>query len=510
MSSRKKQDLPDVEEEDFSEPKDSDAEVEEEDEEEQKKEIVVIDDEFIEELKEGIPKGNPVQLAQGVDVILGSLELKENVIFEDDNKLNPLTEILVPLVNKIYTIYEQNPTGKKHDITEKMLTDIVQVYESFDKFKSSGELLEAFFETVIITRKFVDKIDVSKALTNAIKFGLANQKYIEITNKELAKISEDPAFLPIIFTLRFDEFTGLAEKQHDEVIERLLNDMVTFFIEKGDISKSFVKKLIKTLASQICDCMTKKDKDIISWPTIAEMAFITEFIVKTEDERFIYPYLTELYTLLRNFPSANYLPFQLRVAANVSTICNKFSKISPLLSWTADAMSVVCSLHCKGKGGRFDWENELVAPQTVNYEYAEESFDKLSRLMHSQLVDVSENIAFPEYTQFIRRRLEDITKTARNDRMKFRPKALIKTIAEQQDALIAIKNSLQWKDRKGQIAAWAPAMEEVPTPMKTSIERSKRVEEAIKKANAAKVSDKAVIEASGDRVERVNADNFLD
>ncbi|EAX88104.1 hypothetical protein TVAG_062280 [Trichomonas vaginalis G3] len=510
MSSTKGKDLPQVSDEEFPEPEDSDANPEEE-EEEQQKEIVVIDDELIEELKQAIPKGNPVQLAQAVDVIMGALELKENVIFEEEHKLNPLTEILVPLVSKVYSIYEANPTGKKHQITEKMLADIVQTYESFEKFKGSAELLEAFFETVLITRKFVDKIDISKALTTAVKFGISNPKYSEITNKELQKICDDTTFLPIVFNLRYDEYKNLADKQHTESIERLLPELIAFFTEKGEISKSFVKKLIKNLASRICDDIVKKDKGIISWGTVAEMNFITEFILKTEDQRFVYPYLTELYSFLRNFPTANYLPFQLRAAQNIAQICSKFSKISPLLAWSADSMAIICSLHCKGKGGRFDWDNELVAPQNVNYEYAEEAFDRLSRIIHAQLVEFSENIAFPEYSQFIKRRLEEITINAKNDRLKYRPKALIKTISEQQDALISIKNNLQWKDRKEQIAAWAPAMEEMPTPIKTSAERSKKVEEAIRKANAAnRQNNEAVVDATGDRVERVNADNFLD
>ena len=511
------------EEEEFPEPEYSDEgeapsnEKEEKDkekneEEEEEKDLVVIDDEFMEELAKDIEKGNPVKLAQAVDVILGALELKTNLIFDDEAQLNPLVTILPPLVTKVNQIYEDSlgKNAQKRKITQKMLTDLVQVYDLFEKFKGSIDLLHSFLETVYITRNFVDKSDVSTALSKASKTSSSNAKISDLLLEYFQRFAEDSAFAPMIFKLRYVNFTNAVSKTHDEAINSQLEPLIDFYLSQQEKATSYVKSIIQGFSSQLANCMTRIDKSLFSWHTIGIVEFVTCFTIKSNTSCFVPPFMTDLFVLMRNFPLASYLPFQMRIAKCAAQIGHHFEKVAPILSWAVDAIALVCSFQCKGSG-RFDWDKELNCPQHATYEFAEEAIDRLSKIVMQQLTETCENIAFPEYSQSARRKLEEITMTAKNERLRMKPKGLIKTIIEQQNALIELKKGLKWTTRGEQIQAWKPAISSTKTPMKESEERAKAVDAEIAALKAqAMASQKPVIDEAGDKLEAVTADNFMD
>ena len=506
-----------LEEEEFPEPEDSDAEQElkheneEEEEEEDKKDIVVIDDEFLQQLETDIQKGNPVKLAQAVDIILGALELRDNIIFDEDSTINPLVSILPPLVTKVNEIYEDSlgKNAQKRKITQKMLTDLVQVYDLFDKFKGNLELLHSFLETVFVTRYFVDKSDVSKALSKASNTSSSNQKVIDLLHEYFARFADDPKFAPIIFKLRYIDFTNSFNKIHLAAADSL-ESLIDFYLTQPEKAKSYVKSIIQSFSAQLINCMSRTDKSLFSWHTIGLIEFITSFTIKSDTKCFITPIMTDLFVLLRNFPMATYLPFQLHVARCVAKLSHHFDQVTPLLNWAVDAIALVCSFQCKGSG-RFAWDKELTCAPHSTYEFAEEVIDKLSKIVLQQLTEQSENIAFPEYAQSARRKLEEITVTGKNDRLRLKPKGLIKTIIEQQEALIELKKGLKWNTRSEQISAWKPAISSTKTPMKESEERSKAVDMQIANLKAqALASQKAVVDEAGDTLQAVTADNFMD
>ena len=481
-------------------------------EEEEEKDIVVIDDELMEELAKDVEKGNPVKLAQAVDVIMGALELKSNLIFDDEAQLNPLVVVLPPLVKKVNEIYEESlgKNAQKRKITQKMLTDLVQVYDLFDKFKGSIDLLHSFLETVYITRNFVDKSDVSTALSRASKASSSNAQVSELLLEYFQRFADDAPFAPMIFKLRYVNFTNSVNKNHDAAIESELEPLVEFYLSQPEKAKSYVKSIIQGLSSQLANGMSRIDKSLFSWHTIGLVEFVTCFTIKSETSCFVAPFMTDLFVLLRNFPLAAYLPFQMRVAKCAAQIGHHFEKIAPVLSWAVDAIALVCSFQCKGSG-RFDWDKELNCPQHATYEFAEEAIDRLSKIVMQQLTETCENIAFPEYAQSARRKLEEITMTAKNERLRMKPKGLIKTIIEQQNALIELKKQLKWTTRQEQIQAWKPAISSTKTPMKESEERAKAVDAEIAALKAqALASQKPVIDEAGDKLEAVTADNFMD
>ena len=511
---------PDLEEEEFPEPEDSDA-VEEkaegeskdaagEEEEEQLQDLVVIDDEFINNLVDDVAKGNPVKLAQAVDVILGALELKENVIFDEENTINPLTTLLVPLVTKVNEIYEASlgRNASKRKVTEKMLTDLVQVFDSFDKFKGKLELIKSYLETVYVTRHFVGKDDISSALSKVSM--VASRKVSEVLDEYYGKFAEDEKFVSMIYKLRFVAFTNSVTKMHDEAINTSLDSLIDFYLQYPEKSKSYVKSIIKQFSDRLAKSMAKLDKDITTWSTIGLVEFITAFTIKSNTSCFLVPLVTDFMVLLRNIAIMSRLPFQLRVAKCLAKLGEKFNKLVPLLSWAVDAVAVVCNFKCKGSA-KFDWNTELEVPQVPAYEFAEEALDRLNRIIMQQLTTQCENIAFPEYAESARRKLESVVATAKNDRLRLKPKSIIKTITEQQQALVNIKKDLKWTTRNEQISLWDPAVANTKTPIKESEERAKAVEALVQASKAKAISEgKEVVDEAGDTLKAVTADNFMD
>jgi hypothetical protein len=508
---------PDLEEEEFPEPEDSDVgEADDMDEnganeeEEEQQELVVIDDEFISGLVTDVEKGNPVKLAQAIDVILGALELRDNVIFDEGHTLNPLSTLLVPLVAKVNEIYEGSlgKNANKRKVTEKMLTDLVQVYDSFDKFKDKLDLIKSYLETVYITRNFVGKDDISSALSKVSM--VASRKATEVLNEYYARFAEDEKYVAMIYKLRYIAFTNSVTKMHDEAIDASLDSLVDFYLEKPEKSKSYVKGLIKSFSDRLAKSMAKLDKDITTWNTIGMVEFVTAYTIKSKTNCFLVPLVTDFMVLLRNISIMSRLPFQLRVAKCLARLGDEFGKVVPLLSWAVDAVAVICNFKCKGSA-RFNWNADLEVPQVASYEFAEEAIDRLHRIIMQQLTAQCENIAFPEYAESARRKLESITATGKNERLRLKPKSIIKTIAEQQQALVNIKKGLTWATRNEQISAWKPAVANTMTPIKESEERAKAVEALVQATKAKAISEgKEVVDDTGDTLKAVTADNFMD
>jgi hypothetical protein len=506
---------PELEEEEFPEPEDSDAEVangegDENEEEEQQNGLVVIDDEIITNLAKDITKGNPVKLAQAVDVILGALELKINVIFDEDNSINPLSTLLVPLITKVNEIYEESlgKNANKRKVTEKMLTDLVQFYDVFDKFKGQLDLIKSYLEAVYVTRNFVEKEDVSNALTKVSM--VASNKVAEVLKEYYARFTADEKFVSFIFKLRFVAFTNAVSKFHGEAIDKFLDPLVDFYLEHPEKSKSYVKSIIKSFSDRLVKSLAKLDKDITTWNTIGLVEFVTTYTIKSNTECFVLPLVTDFTVLLRNISIMARLPFQIRVAKCLAVLGDKFNKVVPVLSWAVDAIGVVCNFKCMGTE-KFDWSSDFEVPKVASYEFAEEAIDRLNRIILQQLKAQCENIAFPEYVESARRKLEAICATGKNARLRLKPKSIIKTITEQQQALIDIKRGLKWSTRNEQIAAWTSAVASTTTPIKSSEERVKAVE-AIVQATKKKaiLQGKEVVDETGDTLKLVTADNFMD
>jgi len=477
----------------------------EDDEEEEMKDLVVIDEETIDNVIGEIETGNPTLLAQAVEIILGSLGLKENIIIEEDCKVNPLEVVLVPLLEKITQMYNSSKEGsKKKEGLQRFLTDLSQTLESFSKFKSSTNLFSSYCQCVFIMRQYVDKSDVSKALSQLSHFGMLKKEYSSFVYELYDQFILEPEFAPLVYKLQYVEFTTSVGSKHDEAIERLLPIVTSFYMKQKDLSISYVKNLIKGLAKEISETMKNSSKGIFSWMTIGSLEFITRFIIDSNENRLVFSYISILFTFLKNFPIINNLPFQIRVAIMIQNIANHFNVFTPLLSWIAEAFQTICSQQCKGNT-KFVWEELLASPQLITFEYCETAIDRLKRLFMVSMKPDSENIAFPEYIQMIRKKLENIIATSKNQKLAQKPKSLIKTLSEQQDFLVNLKKEVNWSNRGEQLRIWREKVSEVETPLKKTMQTESRV---IEKINQMKPKGSVLVDETGDTLQVATIDDI--
>jgi hypothetical protein len=312
----------------------------------------------------------------------------------------------------------------------------------------------------------------------------------------------DEKFSGVTLQLQYHHLTHNATA---ESVDSMLPLIVDFCAHHQELASSFAKSLVKRLSSQLIDGMAQQEKGIIAWATVATLELISQFICVTADRRFVAPTIVILTTFLRHFPVRSYLPFQLRIALLIHKIETKFEVFVPILSWIVDAIQFLCG--CTGKGKcEFNWKTDLASPSVFSFDFCHQALDRLKRLFLADLLGQGQSIAFPEYAMPIKRRLQDVIKTARNVQIAKEVKSLVKALNDQEQFLVKVKRELQWSTVNEQLAQWNAKMEAVETPLFTLVGRQKKVDVQLEKMST-EDSRRYLEEGTGDMIEVATADD---
>ncbi|KAH0787312.1 hypothetical protein GPJ56_008823 [Histomonas meleagridis] len=453
-------------------------------EEEEQHDLIVVDNEFIENLLNGIKSSNPLSLAQAVDIILGIFGYKNAVALDDDLSENPTLSILTNLIPKLVEIYDSSKEGsvKKQKVTDLLEKLAAAIFDSFDKFKKEKPLFKIFCNALGTMIQHADPDVYKKAFTNATKVGLLKQSYNNIIFKLFEKTVLEEQLQSM--TIR-NIYLQLSSYANANLVESLLPRVADFYIQFNEQSCPFIKNLIQKLAAETIDALQQTSKTFISWSLYTTVELITSYIIGTQDRRFIHPFITTVLPLLKNFPIKLYLPFQIRICLLIHTISQEFDVFVPLLSWMAEAIQFVCTVSCKGDV-KFKWNDEILSPQTFSVEFCHEALERIKKLFFSHLMLQGTSIAFPEFIHSIRVKLESVLHSQQKNQIANELRPLIKIITKQQQALLEIKRGLNWEQRNEQLANWKREIALVDLPLQSFVNREAKVEETLKQMNATK------------------------
>ncbi|OHT05630.1 hypothetical protein TRFO_26507 [Tritrichomonas foetus] len=472
-----------------------------EEEEEEVGELVVIDDELVESLLEGIESSNPNQLAQAVDVIIGSLGYKHNIILDEDLEKPPIYTILPKLIPKLTDLYNNSKEGSvKHTKVNHLLETLsAGVFDSFDKFKKDIFLFEIYCKGICTMKEFLDEKVANSAFVNASKVGLQKDSHRPIIFKMFGELVSDQNYTSKVLEMQFSE---LIKSNEQSSIENMLPSIIDFYLEHKEEVLPFVKSLVKRLSSELMHTMSQSDKSMISWRTLATIQLVVKYMIETKEQRLVYPVLLILTSFLRHFPIKVYLPFQIRIANITHNVSKTFGVYAPVLCWVTDSIQFLCSVNAKG-GQKFNWETQLTSPQQLTFEFCHGALDQLKKIFFANLLGECESIAFPEYVMPIRKRLEAIVAT--KTQLSGEVKPLIHQIADQQQRLLKVKNEIEWKSRQEQLSAFQAKVDEEPTPLKTTLTKQSNIEAAKERMKSMK--PKKQVDDTGDIVEVATADD---
>ena len=492
-----------VEEEDLQE----EMEADEEEEEEANEELVVVDSEMVESLISGIEKGTPVSLAQAVDVLLGFLGYKANVILDEAVEESPLVSILPILEKRLVKIYESSKEGssKREKVTGMLEAVAAAVFDSCDKFseKRGTRLFEILCDCIFDLKEFGRAKIVRKVYLTSTKMGMAKDDLRPILFDLYGKMVTDEKYAASTLQILFRQLTTNA---NEAIVERYLGPIVEFFVAHREEVTPFVKSLVRRLAAETMDSMAQKEKSVVSWGALGTCQLVAQFIEQTEDVRFIYPFMTTLTALLKHFSVKLYLPFQLKIAMICHSISEKFDIFPPVLSWVIDAIQFIVSCPCKGKTN-FNWDAALISPDVFSFEFCHQALDRLKRLFLASIVRESTAIAFPEFVMPLKERLIEVVHSAKNTQIAAEAKALIKIIDEQQTVLKDLKKSLEWENRADQLAKWSDAIQSLETPLTSLVNMHKKVEAKIEQLKTTPKKQQTIDEATGDILEVASVDD---
>ena len=449
-----------------------------EEEEEQDEDIIVIDEELISAIKEGIEKSNPQSLAQGVDVILGIFEYKKGFILDEDLSESPIITLIPLLNNKLCELHKNSADGsaKKEKVTDLLEKLAAAIFDSFLKFKKENKLFKIFCKSMETIREFAEEKVMKKAYSEMLKAGTMKENYHKILFNLLRKTIMDEQLQSTTLQLLYIHMIKTATSK---TIETLVPKICNFCIEFKQYTLPFIKHLIKKLASELLDLMQQSRMSFISWSTIATLELISGFIIETKEKRLIYPFLTIVLSLLKNFPIKQYLPFQIHICLLIHTIISEFDFIVPILSWMVDAIHFICTINCKGKKN-IDWDNDLISPQTFSYEFCNTAIERIKKLFLVELLSQSTSISFPEFIYPIRSKLESILHSKQKNQVSNEIRQIVKIIKQQEDKLVEIRNGLKWTKRDEQLALWKQAIAEKELPLQSMLNRQNEIEEKIK------------------------------
>lgn len=473
----------------------------ENEEEEEVGELVVIDDELLDSLKEGIQEGNPIQLTQAVDVIIGFLGYKSNFMTEEDIKQSPLSALLPTLIPKLIDLYKEAKEGsaKKEKVKHLLEALSAGILDSFDKFKKELDLFEIYCKSIYSMRDFVDEKVLKNAFLNASKLGLSRENYRDIIYPLFSELLNDEILGPTVLQMQYSELIKLNEQ---EAIESLLPTIVSFYLEHKEEVLPYVKSLVKRLAAELRATMEQPEL-IISWKTLATLQLISDYMIETKEKRLLYPVLLILSSFLQHFPVKVYLPFQIRIASILHRLSECFEVFEPILCWATEALQVICSSNVKG-GSKFNWDVQLKSPRPLTFEFCNGAIDQLKRIFFANMLSNCESIAFPEYIMPIKKHLETIV--ALNNQLSNKVKPLLKMISDQSKQLISMKKELQWTTRKEQITQWKELIEQNSTPLKEHLTKQSQIEEAMRQMKEDKPKKK-IDDGSGITAEVATVDD---
>lgn len=502
-------DFPEEEEVELGE---EDIEIEEEDfsDSASGKGIIVIDDQSIKEISEKIDSNDVSCINECSDIIVSYIRPISNIIFEEDNELDGIVVLVIPFVKMIYKLYRDGDPKKKA-YYKKHLDRTVGLCNKVESFASSVQRVETFMHFLFIIRDYAGIKLISKTLSKFISVCQTKSEFSSIINRSIENFMKIPEYRPIIFKLRYEKFLNDVAEKKESDIESNLNDIIGFYTDQMNRSVSFTKYLIQELAKELSSRLSTYDKSILSWKTLGTLYFITKFIVKANEKRLLFPCLSIILMFLEHYPVQTALPFQIKLCRLAFKLVEHFNVETHILSWITFAMGTVCDYQIDKakKHAKFDFvRNHIIRKDEVSIEYCEEAFDLLSRLFMAFLTNHCDTICFPEYSMFILLKLEDISRNAKNPKMRGKPKQLIKLIKEQQDYLIKAKKNLECHDRKSQIENWNKFISTNTTPIRDLLNRDKAVEERIEKMSKSVKSSNAPDDSSTDKVTIATVDDI--
>ena len=496
-------DLRPVEEEDFQEELDA----AEEEEEEANEDLIVVDSEMMASLVSGIEAGTPVALAQAVDVILGFLGYKANVVLDEAVEESPLVSILPKLEKSLLQVYNKSKEGstKREKVTALLEAVAAAVFDSCDKFqeKRGTQLFEILCECLFDLKEFGRTKIVRKVYLTCAKLGMTKDELRPTLFNLFDHMVKDEKYAASTLQILFRQLTTNAS---NVTIEKNLPTILEFFVKHKEEVTPFVKSLIKRVTAETMDSMAQKEKSVISWGALGTCQLAAQFIIQTEDKRFVYPFVTTLTALLKHFAVKLYLPFQLKIAMICHEISDKFDIFVPILSWVVDAIQFIVSCPCKGKV-TFNCDAALMSPAILSFEFCHQALDRLKRLFLADIVRESKSIAFPEFVMPLKERLIEVVATAKNPQIAAETKTLIKVLSEQQSVLRELKKTIEWQDRREQVSLWGQEVDHVETPLNTLVDAHKKVEAKIAELKTPPKKEAQVDEATGDYLKVASVDD---
>jgi hypothetical protein len=491
--------LRELEEEDLLEGED----LSQDEEEESDGELIVVDDDLIASLLLGISEDNPMALAQSTDVILGALDHKKTVVLDEGLSASPLTNLLPELCKHLKALFSSSKEGSAKREKVGHLLEILApaVLDSADKFAKKKAMFEIFCDAIVLLKEH-GKGSATSAFVSAMRLGLSKPSYTPIVIGLSHRMIEDPAFAVTTLQLQYRE---LVRNANERTLTDGLPQIREFFVAHREQAVPYVKQLVQRLCSEMLDDLTKGEKSVISWATVATCELVADFAVATEDKRFVHPIQTLLLAFLKHFPIKNYVPFQLRIAQCAHKFGVAMDSFAPIVSWVVDALQFVCSCQCKGKA-QFSWDSDLTSPDMFSFEFAHQALDRLKRLFFAEIALHGKFIAFPELAMPIKARLVEIAKGSKNRQIAVEVNPLVKTLDEQQKFLISVKRELNWTTRNEQLVLWNAKMAEVVTPLDLIVDRQKKVEAQLNKMKAP-LPGKMTDEQTGDILEVATVDD---